>query len=289
MKYIGAHVSASGGVEKAPLNAHEIGAHAFALFTKNQRQWKAKPLTAESIKQFSRNLEQSGIDSRFVLPHDSYLINIGSPKDETRQKSLAALEDELLRAGQLGLPGLNFHPGAHLNLSSEQECIETIAHGINAILNATADGPAAGASLIIETTAGQGSNVGYRFGQIADIIAQVENQSRVGVCIDTCHVFAAGYDIRSRDGWNAMMEEFDHTIGLGFLSGVHLNDAKVEFGSRKDRHHSLGEGTIGIDAFRFMMQDPRLDDMPLILETIDPDLWAREIATLYDFAGTRPQ
>ncbi len=284
MKYIGAHVSAAGGVENAPVNAQEIGARAFALFTKNQRQWNARPLSQESIDAFAHNLQNSGIEARHVLPHDSYLINIGSPKEETRLKSLAALEDELLRAGLLGLPGVNFHPGAHLNELKESECLELIARGMNEVLKATADGPAAQTSLIIETTAGQGSNVGYRFQHIADIIAGVQDRSRVGVCIDTCHVFAAGHDIRTAEGWNAMMDEFDSVIGLRYLRGVHVNDAKVELGSRKDRHHSIGEGTIGREAFRHIMQDPRLDDMPLVLETIDPGLWADEIALLYRFA-----
>ncbi len=288
MKYIGAHVSASGGVQNAPVNAQQIGAHAFALFTKNQRQWNAKPLADENISEFRLNLEKSGIEPRFVLPHDSYLINIGSPKRETREKSLAALEDELLRAGQLGLPAVNFHPGAHLKQSSEAECIELIARGMNTVLRATAGGPAADVQLVIETTAGQGSNVGYHFAQIGEIIAQVEDQSRVGVCIDTCHVFAAGYDIRTPEGWNSMMQQFDQIIGLHRLRGMHLNDAKVEFASRKDRHHSIGQGTIGLEAFRVMMQDPRLDEMPLILETVDPDLWPQEISLLYDFAGASP-
>ena len=285
MKYIGAHVSASGGVENAPLNAREIGARAFALFTKNQRQCSAKPLTNESITAFHRNMDECGFDPRHVLPHDSYLINIGSPNDETRAKSVAALEDEVIRAGQLGLVAVNFHPGAHLNQVGEEDCIATIAAGINAIHRATERGPASTVRLVIETTAGQGSNIGYRFEQIAAIIEQVEQRDRVGVCIDTCHVFAAGYDIRTAEGWSATMDEYERIIGLDYLSGVHVNDAKVELASRKDRHHSLGDGAIGLDCFRAMMRDPRLDDMPLVLETIDPDRWADEITLLYEFAG----
>ncbi len=285
MKFIGAHVSASGGVENAPLNARDIGARAFALFTKNQRQWNAKPLSEESITGFRRNLDECGFDPLHVLPHDSYLINIGSPNDETRAKSVAALEDEVVRAGQLGLVAVNFHPGAHLNQVDEAACIATIAAGINAIHRATDTGAASRVRLVIETTAGQGSNIGYRFEQIAAIIDQVVCKERVGVCIDTCHVFAAGYDIRTANGWNAMMDEYERIIGLEYLRGVHVNDAKVELGSRKDRHHSLGEGTIGLAGFRAMMQDPRLDDMPLVLETVDPDRWADEIALLYEFAG----
>lgn len=285
MKFIGAHVSASGGVENAPLNARDIGARAFALFTKNQRQWSAKPLSEESITAFRQNMDECGYDPRHVLPHDSYLINIGSPNDETRTKSMAALEDEVVRAGQLGLSGVNFHPGAHLNQVDAETCIATIASGINAVHRATTGGAGSAVRLVIETTAGQGSNIGYRFEQIAAIIEQVDDRDRVGVCIDTCHVFAAGYDIRTANGWSAMMDEFERIIGLEYLCGVHVNDAKVELGSRKDRHHSLGEGTIGLECFRTMMQDPRLDDMPLVLETVDPDRWADEIALLYEFAG----
>jgi len=276
LKFVGAHVSAAGGVFNAPLNAKEIGARAFALFTKNQRQWKAKPLTEEAVKTFKENLEKVGIKPEHVLPHDSYLINLGSPEPEKRKKSLEAFIDEIERCYQLGLKFLNFHPGSHLRKVSEKECLEIVADSVNEAISRTKD-----VILVIENTAGQGSNVGYRFEHIARIIELVEDKSRIGVCLDTCHLFAAGYDIRTREAYERTMEEFDQIVGFRYLRGMHLNDAKSELGSRVDRHHSIGKGNIGLDAFRFIMNDPRLDGIPLILETIDPSIWKEEIELLY--------
>jgi len=276
LKFVGAHVSAAGGVFNAPLNAKEIGARAFALFTKNQRQWKAKPLTEEAVKTFKENLKKVGIKPEHVLPHDSYLINLGSPEPEKRKKSLEAFIDEIERCYQLGLKFLNFHPGSHLRKVSEKECLEIVADSVNEAISRTKD-----VILVIENTAGQGSNVGYRFEHIARIIELVEDKSRIGVCLDTCHLFAAGYDIRSREAYERTMEEFDQIVGFRYLRGMHLNDAKSELGSRVDRHHSIGKGNIGLDAFRFIMNDPRLDGIPLILETIDPSIWKEEIELLY--------
>ena len=276
MKFVGAHVSAAGGVFNAPLNAKEIGAKAFALFTKNQRQWRAKPLTEEAVKTFKENLKKVGIKPEHVLPHDSYLINLGSPEPEKRKKSLEAFIDEIERCYQLGLKFLNFHPGSHLRKISEEECLEIVADLVNEAISRTKD-----VILVIENTAGQGSNVGYRFEHIARIIELVEDKSRIGVCLDTCHLFAAGYDIRTREAYERTMEEFDQIVGFKYLRGMHLNDAKSELGSRVDRHHSIGKGNIGLDAFRFIMNDPRLDGIPLILETIDPSIWKEEIELLY--------
>lgn len=281
MKYIGAHVSAAGGVEKAPLHAAEIGAGAFALFTKNQRQWKAKPLDESSVAAFSDHLSQAGISPDHVLPHDSYLINLGSPEEEKWQRAFDAFLDEVRRAEQLGLKLLNFHPGSHLKKISEEECIARIAKAMNRAIAETDS-----LVLVIENTAGQGSNIGYSFEQLGRLVELTENKKRVGVCIDTCHAFAAGYDIRSREAYDHTMAHFDEVVGRSYLRGMHLNDAKSELGSRVDRHAPLGDGNIGIEAFRFLMEDPRLDDIPLILETPEPDRWAQEIKTLYDFAGT---
>ncbi|ADK79249.1 deoxyribonuclease IV [Sediminispirochaeta smaragdinae] len=281
MKYIGAHVSAAGGVEKAPLHAAEIGAGAFALFTKNQRQWKTKPLEEHSIKAFSDHLSQVGISPDHVLPHDSYLINLGSPEEEKWQRAFDAFLDEVRRAEQLGLKLLNFHPGSHLKKISEEECIGRIAKAMNRAIAETDS-----LVLVIENTAGQGSNIGYSFEQLGRLVELTENKKRVGVCIDTCHAFAAGYDMRSREAYGHTMAHFDEVVGYSYLRGMHLNDAKSEFGSRVDRHAPLGDGNIGIEAFRFLMEDSRLDDIPLILETPEPDRWAQEIKTLYDFAGT---
>ncbi len=278
MKYVGAHVSASGGVYNAPKNAQAIGAKAFALFTKNQRRWDAKPLDGETIDKFKQALDDAGIKPKHVLPHDSYLINLGHPEEAKREKSYNAFLDEVQRCEQLGLDRLNFHPGSHLKKISEDECIDYIAQACNRVLDQTQ-----GVSLVIENTAGQGSNLGYRFEHLAAIIDKVEDKSRMGVCIDTCHAFTAGYDIRTKEAYDKTMHEFEKTVGFGYLMGMHLNDSKPPLGSRKDRHHSLGEGEIGWDAFKFIMQDERMDDIPLVLETIDPTIWDQEIRTLYNF------
>ncbi|WP_026958644.1 deoxyribonuclease IV [Aliagarivorans taiwanensis] len=276
MKYVGAHVSAAGGVENAPLNAAKLNAKAFALFTKNQRQWQAKPLTEKSIQAFKKNLSEAGIAPEQVLPHDSYLINLGHPEAEALSKSRNAFVDELERCHQLGLPLLNFHPGSHLRKVSEQDCLATIAESINLAHQQVPDVVA-----VIENTAGQGSNLGWRFEHLAEIIEQVEDKNRVGVCIDTCHAFAAGYDLSSMEASAESWSEFAKVVGFEYLRGMHLNDAKSTLGSRVDRHHSLGQGNIGWDAFRFIMQDPRFDGIPMVLETIDDTIWAEEIAALY--------
>ncbi len=275
MKYIGAHVSASGGVENAPINAHSIGATAFAFFTKNQRQWIAPPLTDKSIEQFKANCEKFGYTDKQILPHDSYLINLGSPDGDGLQKSRNAFIDEMLRCEMLGLKYLNFHPGAHLNKVTENECIKIIAESINIAIGKTEKVVA-----VIENTAGQGSNIGYRFEHLAQIIEQIDDKQRVGVCIDTCHAFAGGYDLHTREGYEKSFEDFGNIVGFRYLCGMHLNDAKKELGSRVDRHDSLGKGSLGIDTFKWIMQDSRFEGIPLILETPDDTIWAEEIKLL---------
>ncbi len=275
MKYIGAHVSAGGGVENAPVNAFKIGATAFALFTKNQRQWVANPLTAESIAAFKANCEKYGYSPHQILPHDSYLINLGHPEPDALQKSRNAFLDEMQRCEQLGLDRLNFHPGSHLNQISEEQCLANIAESINWVLNQTS-----GVIAVIENTAGQGSNLGFSFYQLKSIINQVEDKSRVGVCIDTCHAYSAGYDIKTKAGFETVFQEFDEVIGFHYLKGMHLNDSKKELGSRVDRHDSLGTGTLGFEVFECIMNDIRFDGIPLILETPNEELWAEEIQTL---------
>ena len=275
-KFVGAHVSASGGVFNAPLNAMAIGAKAFALFTKNQKQWAAKPLDDETIGLFKDNLAKSGILSKHVLPHDSYLINLGHPEEDKRQKSLEAFIDEVNRCSLLGLDRLNFHPGSHLKQISEEECIDRIASSMNETLSVTN-----GVTLVIENTAGQGSNLGWRFEHLSAIIERIEDKSRVGVCIDTCHMFTAGYDIRTRAAYDATWKEFDTIVGFKYLKGMHINDSKPDLGSHVDRHDSIGKGKIGVEPFGFIMNDPRMDDIPLVLETIDETIWAQEIALLY--------
>ena len=273
MKYIGAHVSASGGVEFAPVNAHEIGANAFALFTKNQRQWVSKPLTEDNIRLFKENCEKFGFAPEYILPHDSYLINLGHPEEEGLTKSRAAFLDEMQRCEQLGLKLLNFHPGSHLNKISVEECLDRIAESINLALEKT-KGVTAG----IENTAGQGSNLGNEFWQLKYTIDRVEDKSRVGVCLDTCHTFTAGYDFLN--DYDVVFGEFGEVVGFEYLRGMHLNDSKKELGSRVDRHDSIGKGLIGFAFFEKLMKDPRFDNMPLILETIDETLWPEEIAWL---------
>jgi len=291
MKFVGAHVSASGGVENAPLNAMKIGAKAFALFTKNQRQWVAKPLESKSIDAFLKNLELSGILPKHVLPHDSYLINLGHPEADKLEKSRNAFIDELERCRILGLDKLNFHPGSHLVkiskkdplyeekiMEAELHCLDVIAESMNRAIDATQN---SNVKLIIENTAGQGSNLGYKFEHLAYLIDKVEDKSRVGVCLDTCHTFTAGYDLRTKEAYDETMEAFDRIVGVEYLMGMHINDSKPPLGSRVDRHHSLGLGEIGWDAFRFIMNDARMDDIPLILETINEEIWAEEIKALY--------
>lgn len=280
MKYIGAHVSAAGGVEHTPERAHEIGAKAFALFTKNQRQWEGPPLSEENIAGFKANCEKFGYSMNHVMPHDSYLINLGHPEPANLQKSRKAFLDEIQRCEQLGIKLLNFHPGSHLNKHSPDDCISTIAASINWALERTE-----GVTAVIENTAGQGTNMGYKFQQLADIIKQVDDQSRVGVCIDTCHAFAAGYDLSTEEGFRKTFQEFDDIVGFNYLKGIHLNDSKRELGSKVDRHENIGEGQIGKEGFRRIMQDDRFDDIPMILETPNTEHWPEEITQLYEMAN----
>lgn len=275
MKYIGAHVSAAGGVDQAVLRAHELEATAFALFTKNQRQWRAAPLTDEVISAFRAACEKYNYTSAQILPHDSYLINLGHPVTEALEKSRDAFLDELQRCEQLGLSLLNFHPGSHLHQIGEDDCLKRIAESINIALDKTQ-----GVTAVIENTAGQGSNLGFRFEHLAAIIDGVEDKSRVGVCIDTCHAFAGGYDLRTEEECINTFAEFERIVGFQYLRGMHLNDAKSAFASRVDRHHSLGEGNIGKTVFSWMMKDARFDGIPMILETVNPDIWKDEIAWL---------
>ncbi len=278
MKYVGAHTSATGGVVNAITHAQSIGAKAFALFTKNQRRWDAKPLESKTVDEFQKALHTSGILPKHVLPHDSYLINLGHPESDKRAKSMEAFLDEVQRCSLLGLDRLNFHPGSHLKQISEDECMSKISEAMNITLDKTQ-----GVSLVLENTAGQGSNLGWKFEHLAQIIDKVEDKSRVGVCIDTCHMFTAGYDIRTREAYDVTMAQFENIVGFRYLKGMHLNDSKPALGSHVDRHDSLGAGKIGLDAFRFIMNDERMDDIPLILETIDETIWADEIKLLYSF------
>lgn len=276
MKRVGAHVSAAGGVENAPLNAEKIGARAFALFVKNQRQWQAKPLTDDNIRAFKENCRRNGFTPDHILAHDSYLINLGHPEKEALEKSRDAFIDEMERCRQLGITLLNFHPGSHLKKISPEDCLKRIAESVNMAHQAVPS-----VMTVIENTAGQGTNMGFQFEHLADIIQQVEDKTRVGVCLDTCHAFAAGYDLSGRQGLDQTFARFESVIGFTYLKGMHLNDSKKEMGSRVDRHHSLGKGLLGLEVFKYIMNDKRFEEIPMILETIDNTIWDKEIQLLY--------
>jgi len=276
MKYVGAHVSASGGVENSPINANLIGAKAFALFTKNQRQWFSNPLSKASIKAFRDNCEKYDYKQFQILPHDSYLINLGHPDKELLEKSRASFLDEMQRCEQLGLDRLNFHPGSHLNSISEEESLSRMAESINRALDNTK-----GVTAVIENTAGQGTNLGYKFEHIRFIIDKVEDKSRVGICIDTCHAYTSGYNIKSPEGFAETFSLFDKIVGFNYLRGMHINDSKKDYATRVDRHDNIGKGFLGKDVFRMVMNDSRFDNMPLILETPEESLWEEEIKKLY--------
>ncbi|MDR3012241.1 MAG: deoxyribonuclease IV [Chitinispirillales bacterium] len=279
-KYIGPHVSAAGGVHNAPVNARAVGASGFALFTKNQKRWDAKPLEPTVIDAFGKNMELHGYDPRAVLVHDSYLINIGHPDKENRERSVNALIDEAQRCAALGLTLLNIHPGSHLKAINVDECLAVIAESINIVLDKTN-----GVTIVLETTAGQGSNVGFRFEHLAAVIDKIDDKARVGACIDTCHIFAAGYDIRDEKSYGETMGEFERVVGFKYLRGLHLNDSKNVFGSAVDRHESIGKGSLGKEAFRLLMEDARFDGIPCILETPNEEIWADEVEMLKKMAG----
>lgn len=276
MKYIGAHVSTAGGVANAPLEAIAIGARSFALFTGSSNRWQSKALSEKDINKFKENCRQGGYEASQILPHDNFLINLGSPDPQKLAMSRKSFLDEMQRCEQLGLTMLNFHPGSHVNEISEEECLDRIAESINITLDKTR-----GVMAVLESTAGQGSNMGYRFEHLAHIISKVDDKIRVGVCIDTCHTYSAGYDLASEEGYKATWDAFDEIIGKEYLKAIHLNDDLKKFGSRVDRHAEIGKGTLGMDFFRRFVNDPRFDDMPIILETPNPAIWPQEIKLLY--------
>ncbi|MCP4179096.1 MAG: deoxyribonuclease IV [bacterium] len=275
-KYLGAHVSASGGVEKSIDNALKIKAKAFAFFVKNQRQWNAKPLTDTNISKFKSGLTENGYSVKYILPHAGYLINLGNPFSEKREKSINSFIDELSRCNELGLECLNIHPGSHLREITEETCIDLIVDSLEQAFDAVP-----GIKIILENTAGQGSNMGYKFEHFAMIINKLKDKSRIGVCLDTCHTYAAGYDIKELPGFKDTMSKFEDLVGINYLMGIHLNDSKVKFASRKDRHESIGKGFLGLDFFKIFMNDARFNDMPIVLETIDDTIWKEEIELLY--------
>lgn len=276
MKYIGAHVSSEQGVSHAPLNAHLIGAKSFALFTRNPSRWTSKAIPAAEAEAFRENCAAYGYAPDVILPHDSFLINLGSPDADKLEKSRKAFLDEMRRCEQLGLTMLNFHPGSHLRELETDACLDLIAESVNIILDKTS-----GVKAVIENTAGQGSNLGCTFEQIAHIIDRIEDKDRVGVCIDTCHAYTSGYDMVSQEAYDKTWRDFDSVIGMKYLCGMHLNDTMKNLGSKIDRHASLFTGNLKEEFWRRLMNDPRMDGIPLILETPNEEIWSEEIRQLY--------
>lgn len=276
---IGAHTSAAGGPQNALLQGKEIGATTIQLFTSNQKQWAGRELSEETISLWNETLAETGLEK--IMSHDSYLINLGSNKEDILEKSLIAFEQEIKRCHQLNIDYLNFHPGA-ATTGSPEECLDQIIASLGQFEKLCSNGPT---RLLLETTAGQGSTVGHRFEQLGYIIQSLKGKIPIGVCIDTCHIFVAGYDIRTEEAWEKTVQEFDEAIGLKYLCAFHLNDSLKPFASRVDRHADLGKGEIGIDAFKFVMTHPKLREIPKYLETPNgPSTWVNEIALLRNFA-----
>ena len=280
MYYIGPHVSIGGGVANAPVNAKALGSTGFGMFVKNQRQWTAAPYSEADVDAFKKQMKADGYTTAQVLPHAGYLINLANPDEAAHAKSMGSLMDELRRCMALGLDKLNFHPGSHLRLLTPQAACERVAKSMNEALAKTQ-----GVTLVIENTAGSGGNLGSVFEELQTIIDGVEDKKRVGVCLDTMHLFGAGFDIRTRDGFLKTMDHFDRTVGMRYLRGMHLNDSKVGLNSHVDRHESLGAGLLGLDVFTCIMKDKRFENMPLVLETPNEELWAQEIRQLTAMAG----
>ncbi len=273
--FIGAHTSTVGGIHNALLEGREIGATTIQLFTSNQKQWQGRALTSEIIEDWQRTLQETGLCH--IMSHDSYLINLGGPKLETLEKSRKAFSEEVSRCIKLGIPYLNFHPGAALE-GEIQECLDRIVESLLLVRPFLEKGIT---RLLLETMAGQGSTVGHRFEHLAYIIERVKNDVPIGVCMDTCHLFVSGYDVRTPEAWEKTLSEFDRCVGLPFLYAFHLNDSLKELGSRVDRHQPLGEGQIGWECFRFLMTDHRTRHLPKYLETPGrTELWKKEIQQL---------
>jgi len=258
---IGGHMSIGGGFAEAPERARNIGLDAMQVFTKNQRQWIAKPLNMEDVNFYLENMKR--FDIKITVAHASYLVNLAAPEQDKFEKSIESMVHELQRCESLKIPYLIFHPGAHMG-EGEKNGLKRIVDGINKIIEKS---EGIKAKITIETTAGQGTNLGYRFEQIGFILDNVSDKSKVRVCMDTCHIFAAGYELRSKDGYEKTMDEFSRNIGFENLVAVHLNDSEKALGSRVDRHAQIGRGYIGREGFKNLLKDKRFSNMPLILET----------------------
>ncbi len=262
---IGSHMSIAGGLDKAPLRGKQVGCDTIQIFTKSNRQWRAKRLSDQEVEAFKANLAATGIGP--VVAHDCYLVNLAAPRWAVWKKSVAAFRVELERAERLGIPFLVTHPGSHAG-AGEAEGMCRVAEALNEL---HASLPSSGVRILLETTAGQGTSLGYQFEQLAVILAKVEQAARVGICLDTCHVFAAGYNIRTPDGYRRTLKELDACLGLERLKAIHLNDSKGGLGSRVDRHEHIGKGRLGLAPFRRFLNDSRLPRVPMILETPKDD------------------
>lgn len=277
---IGAHTSAAGGVHNALLEGQKIGATTIQLFTSNQRQWKGRAIPEEEVVLWKETLKETGLKK--IMSHSSYLVNLGSPDHEMLHKSQTTFTEELKRCHQLGISFLNFHPGTNTSGGDPEKCLDQIIASLKKLEKLCAEGPT---RLLLETTAGQGNTVGHRFEQLAYILDALHHKIPIGVCIDTCHIFVAGYDIRTPEAWEQTLKEFSKVIGMKHLYAFHLNDSLKPFDSHRDRHANLGQGEIGIDCFKFMMHHPKLREIPKYLETPDgPPRWKKEIKLLRDFA-----
>lgn len=280
-KRVGAHISAAGGVFNSFDNNSAVSGKAFACFLKSQRKWASPPLTDSDVSKFNEKALEFNFDRKFILPHGSYLINLANPDPEMRSKSFDNFIDDLQRCHRFGISLYNFHPGSTVGKCSVSQALDHISESINRAHSVVPD-----VIVVLETMAGQGNVVGSKFEELRDIIAKVQDKSRIGVCIDTCHIFSAGYDIRSKKAYDKTMEKFDSTVGFKYLKGVHLNDSKTGFNEGKDRHENIGKGKIGLNTFKYIMNDPRFDNIPMVLETPASEsdsieIYSKEIELLY--------
>ena len=279
---IGAHTSIAGGVHKSLLRGQEIGATTIQIFTSNQKQWMGRPIPEEELTRWKEARESTGIQQ--IMSHDSYLINLGSNKEELLEKSRKAFREEIERCLELELTFLNFHPGAATG-DTEENCLNRIVESLLQLEPLLENQKL---RLLIEATAGQGTTMGHTFKHLGYIVDRVKHKVPIGVCIDTCHIFAAGYDIRNKAAWDHTLSEFDQAVGLEHLYAFHVNDSIHPIGSRKDRHAPLGKGEIGAECFQVMMTHPKLQKIPKYLETPDVTIWKDEIKTLRDYASKNP-
>ncbi|NIH16703.1 MAG: deoxyribonuclease IV [Buchnera aphidicola (Periphyllus lyropictus)] len=275
MKYIGPHVSISKGIVKSVKIAYQLNSTAIGFFLKNPLQWDISSISENVIRSFKNSCKKYKFTDDQIFPHSGFLINLGNYENSLLKKSRISLINEVKRCRELGIKFLNFHPGSHLNKISEKNCLKLISKSINFVLSKTKD-----VILVIENTAGQGTNMGYCFHHLYEIIKNIEDKTRIGVCLDTCHLFSSGYDIRNKENYKKTFDAFEEIVGFNYLKGLHLNDSKFGLGKKKDRHENLGFGYIGKNFFKWVIKDLRFKKKPLILETVNKRLWKKEISWL---------